>query len=164
MHKKLFKDSFVVWCRLNCHALITYLSFVVDAAIEERIVVFSLWNSTDLKQIDISLGAFSLTLILVAMVEVVEKTFIRWACMHWMIDVDTSVICFMCWVIFCCIWSAWWALRVKCFVYQVRHLHVICCICLTWFIGLKSFCVIGRSEHWAVNKASNRYWLFTMLL
>ena len=38
---------------------------------------FSLWSSTDLKQIDISLGAFSLTLILVAMVEVVEKISIR---------------------------------------------------------------------------------------
>jgi len=40
---------------------------------------FSLWSSTDLKQIDISLGAFFLTLILVAMVEVAAKTSTRWA-------------------------------------------------------------------------------------
>jgi len=38
---------------------------------------FSLWSSTDLKQIDISLGAFFLTLILVAMVEVAAKTSTR---------------------------------------------------------------------------------------
>jgi len=60
----------------NCWTVVSQFE-CCNYRVYSRLGCFSLWSSTDLKQIVISLGAFSLTSILVAMVEVVAKTSIR---------------------------------------------------------------------------------------